>query len=261
MDSISVVSNPTKTNYNIGNYLNPTGLVIKLYYSDETNEDIIYNDETKKDFTFNPSLITSLKVNMKTVTVTYGGKQTTFTISVTQSGGGNIPSSGGGSSGGGGGGGRINNELNSVPNITEIQNIKIESPSIDSSVVVWEFIPLTNKYTMKIKMDNQLVPAQNVFVTIDELNIKKGEGMQLAKESKNTYYFDGEGNMVTGWVKTLDGKWYFFENEKNINEGSMVKGWKQVSGAWYYFYDDGSMLINGMTPDGYLVDVDGKFIP
>ena len=66
--------------------------------------------------------------------------------------------------------------------------------------------------------------------------------------------------MITGWLKTADNKWYFFENQKTINEGKLVYGWRKVENNWYYFLDDGSMLVSAMTPDGEYVDADGVWI-
>ena len=40
----------------------------------------------------------------------------------------------------------------------------------------------------------------------------------------------------------------------------MITGWKEISGSWYYFGKDGSMLTNTITPDGYYVGADGKYI-
>ena len=74
-----------------------------------------------------------------------------------------------------------------------------------------------------------------------------------------TYCFK-DGNMLTGWIKTIDEKWYFLENAKNANEGQMVYGWKQIDGKWYYFTANGSMLVNAVTPDGRLVGADGVVI-
>ena len=37
----------------------------------------------------------------------------------------------------------------------------------------------------------------------------------------------------------------------------MGTGWKQLNGNWYYFQSDGSLLKNGITPDGYKVNKDG----
>ncbi len=74
----------------------------------------------------------------------------------------------------------------------------------------------------------------------------------------STHCFDSLGNMVTGWVEALDNKWYYFENEKNTREGAMIIGWKEIQGECYFFTTDGSLLISAITPDGYLVDFDGK---
>lgn len=51
-----------------------------------------------------------------------------------------------------------------------------------------------------------------------------------------------------------------FENEKTNAEGKMVIGWKKIQGAWHYFGPDGAMYENTVTPDGYRVGVDGKWI-
>ena len=82
----------------------------------------------------------------------------------------------------------------------------------------------------------------------------------MNKITTDTYYFNSNGNMVTGWVQTADSKWFFFENEKNGNEGKMALGWKKVSNEYYYSTKDGSMLTNGLTPDGYIVGSDGAYI-
>ena len=40
----------------------------------------------------------------------------------------------------------------------------------------------------------------------------------------------------------------------------MVVGWRNVLGSWYYFAADGAMLINTITPDGFIVGADDKWI-
>ncbi len=168
--------------------------------------------------------------------------------------------SGGGGGGGGGGGVLPSTNPNSVPSVTEVPVVKLQIPPVDASNVAWEFDPLANKFKLRVSLNGQMVPAQNIFVTINETEIQKGEGIQILKESKSTYFFDSNGNMVTGWIKTADNKWYFFENEKTIDEGKMVLGWKQIQNEWYYFDIDGSMLINAVTPDGFIVGADGRYI-
>ena len=171
------------------------------------------------------------------------------------------PSNGGGGGGGGGGGlPNATNGANMVPAITEIDTPKITTPVVDENQVSWSYDPISNKFKLNVNMNGQDVPAKNIFVTIHEIDMQTGDGIKIAREAQNTYYFDSNGNMTTGWVKTSDGKWYFFENQKIVNEGRMVTGWKQIGNDWYYFGTDGVLLINGMTPDGYLVDGEGKLI-
>ena len=88
----------------------------------------------------------------------------------------------------------------------------------------------------------------------------KRNGIESVNVVNDTYCFGADGNMLTGWVGTADGKWYFFENEKTADEGKMVVGWKKIQGAWYYFGIDGAMLTNAYTPDGYYVGPDGKWL-
>ena len=66
-----------------------------------------------------------------------------------------------------------------------------------------------------------------------------------------TYYFDGNGFMVTGWHKINDKDYYFNES------GAMVKN------TWvgnYYLQEDGSMATNTWIGN-YYVGTDGKYSP
>ena len=74
LSSISVQTKPTKTQYYIGDSLNTSGLQLKLTYSDGSTE-IISSGFTTSGFT-------SASAGTKTVTVSYGGKSTTFTVTV-----------------------------------------------------------------------------------------------------------------------------------------------------------------------------------
>ena len=57
--------------------------------------------------------------------------------------------------------------------------------------------------------------------------------------------------MATGIHKVNDETYYFDAN------GAMQTGWKQLDGKWYYFQTNGSLLRNGTTPDGYMVNAEG----
>lgn len=69
--------------------------------------------------------------------------------------------------------------------------------------------------------------------------------------------------VVTGAIITLNpiqsnAEWKNYNNGWWYIEGSSyVKGWKQIDGKWYYFNNNGRMLFNTITPDGYIVDING----
>lgn len=61
------------------------------------------------------------------------------------------------------------------------------------------------------------------------------------------YYFDNDGNMITGWLK-LNNSWYYLDNS-----GAMEIGWNQVGEDWYYLDYDGKMKT------GWFKDSDGRY--
>ena len=74
LSSISVKTAPTKTAYTVGDTLNTSGLVIKAAYSDGSTKDIT------SGFTCSPTKLST--AGKQTITVTYGGKTTAFTVTV-----------------------------------------------------------------------------------------------------------------------------------------------------------------------------------
>lgn len=98
------------------------------------------------------------------------------------------------------------------------------------------------------------------------------------------YYYTNasKSNLKRGWHKdSQDGFWYYL----NGADGRMLKGWNFINGEWYYlapytpmatweFRSDGewyymnkpnsrplgSMYHNELTPDGYKVDGNGKYV-
>ena len=84
-----------------------------------------------------------------------------------------------------------------------------------------------------------------------------------------TYYFNGDGVMLTGWIKfTSNNEWHYFNKD-----GKMVKYLQTIDGETYYFNGDGKMLTGWIkftsnnewhyfNKDGemvkYLQNIDGK---
>ena len=80
----------------------------------------------------------------------------------------------------------------------------------------------------------------------------------LPKDSKNDVdihvYKPGEEPKYTGLYKA-DGETYYQVDSKPI-----TNTWKWHGGRWYYVGADGKMLKSTVTPDGYLVDIEGMLV-
>ena len=74
LNSISVKSGPSKTSYTTGDTLNTSGLVLNLHYSDGSTK------TADSGFTCSPTSLS--KAGSQTITVTYSGKTTSFTVTV-----------------------------------------------------------------------------------------------------------------------------------------------------------------------------------
>ena len=79
------------------------------------------------------------------------------------------------------------------------------------------------------------------------------------------YRFNEQGYMVSGWFTDADGNRYFLHNQMDGTQGYMYTGWHQIDGIWYYFRENvggpqGSLLVNGTTPEGYKTDSTGAWI-
>jgi uncharacterized protein YjdB len=74
LNSIAVKTKPTKMNYYIGDTLNTVGLTLTATYNNSTTQTIT------SGFTCTPTVLTT--AGTQTITVTLGGKSTTFTVNV-----------------------------------------------------------------------------------------------------------------------------------------------------------------------------------
>lgn len=83
LESISVKTPPTKTNYFEGEKFNPSGLAITAYYDTNDAEDITYVGNESK-FSFNPSLDVALTTSNTSVDITYGEKTASQAITVNE---------------------------------------------------------------------------------------------------------------------------------------------------------------------------------
>ena len=185
-------------------------------------------------------------------------------------GGSSSGSSSSGGSGGSGGGSiaSIDNQINNamsryVPLTTQVAIVKsiTDNNSLNGNTSTWSVDSISGKWKLSaVNANGQAVSASNGFYAVNKLVTTNVYGNPVTQMTSTTYYFDSNGDMVTGWVQTSDNKWYFFDNAKTINEGAMVTGWKMVQNQWYYFGIDGAMYQNTITPDGYRIDENGHYI-
>lgn len=80
LSSIAVKTNPTKTSYMIGETFDAAGLVITATYDDSSTEDVAYTGNEDK-FSFSGFNSASAAASQE-ITVTYGGKTTTFNVEI-----------------------------------------------------------------------------------------------------------------------------------------------------------------------------------
>ncbi|MDY3122716.1 MBL fold metallo-hydrolase [Suipraeoptans intestinalis] len=69
------------------------------------------------------------------------------------------------------------------------------------------------------------------------------------------YSFDARGYMQTGWIKRGE-SWYYAESSGAFRKSQ----WLFYRGVWYYLKADGRMAVSEMTPDGYKVDEEGRYM-
>ena len=73
--------------------------------------------------------------------------------------------------------------------------------------------------------------------------IKKPSGWQ--KTDDGCWYYFEKNKAVTGWKK-INNKWYYFDGD-----GIMVTGWLELDGKWYYFSSGGVMKTGTVSIGGY----------
>lgn len=79
--SIEVETSPEKTNYAVGDFFDPAGLILRRNYSDSSHDSYSYSGH-ESEFSFTPSLNTALTVSVSSVTITLGDFSTSQSITV-----------------------------------------------------------------------------------------------------------------------------------------------------------------------------------
>ena len=104
------------------------------------------------------------------------------------------------------------------------------------------------------------VESNSVYYNADQVKaIRDGEagGLPVSGEWKSDttgwWYQHSDGTYTKNAWEEIDGKWYIFDEN-----GYMRTGWIDWNGEKYYCDNSGAMLKNTTTPDGYILDYDGR---
>lgn len=93
----------------------------------------------------------------------------------------------------------------------------------------------------------------------DDWRFKKTDGTYAVGEclliNGEVYGFGADGMMLHEW-QLVNGTWHNFRTAGNM----AFSRWIETNGLWYYVDENGSLFVNGTTPDGYRVDENGVWI-
>lgn len=171
---------------------------------------------------------------------------------ITSSSGGGSGSSGGSGGGSGSSGGSGGGSGSGSSNGDSSEKNDNNSAESGSTVEVDKNLTDVNKPGAANKEENNKtnwnLSNGNWTITASDGTLVKGWHKDEA--SGKWYMLDrNTGNMVTGWTKDIDGKWYHLNNN-----GEMSTGWiKDATGKWYHLSESGAMST------GWIKDTSGKW--
>ena len=252
--SVDINRTPRRTTYTVGDYIDPTGIVLKVTYDDNTTETITYDRKTKNDFTFKPALDTPLTSDDKEVVITYGKKTVRFSIVVdkksdpTPSTGGNGGNSGGGSDPTKGPMGDLTKNPEYAKLLDPLANPLPVQP-IDQTLNTTNNLPQED-----LIYDTKLIDALKSFpenanptkANVEDTDGNKGYGEWLNVPRTTTWYFL-TGNLKPEDVATMSAK----ESGGFLRSGWYNLGWKGEN-KWYHFNTGGVMDIGWYTENNLI---------
>lgn len=142
-----------------------------------------------------------------------------------------------------------------------------EQPNYDFSSMMTK----PGSYHCKVRPVNKINPANKndweesagINVSSEQATaIRTGTAVQTAVPTSGEWkladnrwwYAHSDGSYTKSNWEQITGQWYFFDEE-----GYMKTGWIDWNGTWYYCDEtSGAMLTNTTTPDGYILDYEGK---
>ena len=211
---IRVTARPFKTEYETGEELDTGGMIVKrmlVKENGEKAEEILSEGDYTIFYDFS-------KAGTKKVVLSYiaEGKdgaeevfETDFKVTVKKAGS-DKPSGGNTGSGGSSGGSSGSGSSSGIKAASGKRETYYTEGSWSNTETGWQF-----------KKADGTIPKSEWIYT--------GWGDQ-----DDWYFFDENGNMVTGW-HLADGKWFYLNPVSDGTRGRMVTGWQLIDDKWYYF--------------------------
>ncbi|MDR5588796.1 transglutaminase domain-containing protein [Clostridium aquiflavi] len=140
-----------------------------------------------------------------------------------------------------------------------INSIKIDASKLNSKEkYIYNLDNVTNKliFINTIQDDSVEIQANNqTQYILSNMEIQSLKNNNWNKINDNWLYVEN-GQVATGWIKTLDSKWYHMDNQ-----GIMQKGWVQDNNKWYHLSNSGYMntgWFKDTDGDWYYLNTDGS---
>lgn len=139
-------------------------------------------------------------------------------------------------------------------------DVNIEGEYEIKAILDEKYKEMENLFGWKIRVtaEDGTLKVKNKIGEWDGTRFKKYDGSYLTNEfltyQMNVYYFDENGEMVTGMKQIGDQVYYFDEN------GVRGQGWQEIDGSRYYFDSEGLMQTGWQEIAGntYYLGADGK---
>ena len=198
----------------------------------------------------NRGIVSANAVGTAKITAELNGKTATCTIYVRK-----YSSSSGGSSGGGSyvvGGSSRSSGSSTVST----------SGSLPSYVVKGTWSQVNGAWRFS---DTSGQPYKNKWAAVSNPYAKTSAGQSRF----DWFFFDGEGNMLTGWHQDTDGNRYYLNPASDGTRGRMMTGWVWISDAagvqrCYYLnpVSDGTRgkMLSNTVVQGYTINAEGQWV-
>ena len=220
LTGITIISKPNKTTYYVGDSLSTHGLTLKLTYSDGSTKTVSQG--------FKRSGFDSTTAGTKTVTITYGGKTTSFKVNVIKRNA-SKPAT----------------PVLSSKSSTTVTLKKVTGCQYSKDGKTWQssnvFTGLTANTTYTFYQRVAETSKNHASSASSGLKVKTNPKETLVKQNGIWYYTVNDQKTNTTTLVKYNNTWYYVKNGKMSNDNTLVN----YKGIWYHV--NGGKMVNDTT--------------